>query len=484
MVTPCHHNEATGRSAGGARGTVKWECERVAQRHIELITRYTPRGVLTDVNASLCELFKVTPKDLIGQNFMDMIHPSEAAILRQKIDQLTPAKPLFIFENSLPLPDGSTRYFSWTNRGFFDNHGLLVDCKAIGNDITELQDTRQELAHSQARARAIVEHSTSLIVVCDDDGLICEANPAACTQLEMGVELVGCDLASFIDPDELKLYPLDFAALSASQSELRLHLMCRPDGTTFPVEMRAKRMPDGLILLVMHDTSEGQAMLGDLMNATTRERRRIGLMLHDDLGQQLTGIKYLVDSLLRRVDPAGDAMAPATHVRDLLATAVATVRNIAHTLNPVKLSEGGLPQALVTLAEQTSQHYGITCTARIEPLPLDEPQVDEHLYWLAQEAVSNAVRHAKPTEITVTLQADGPRAHLDIRDNGCGMNLNDDANHHGMGLRNLQHRAALLHGRLDIDSAPKCGTRVRCTFVPRGFNARARWQSAVPSPAL
>jgi two-component system sensor kinase FixL len=441
-----------------------------------LVARYTPPGGLTHVNEALCELFESTPQELIGLNAMELLPPTDAISLRNKIDLLSPDRPIFIFENILPLPNGRHRHFRWTNRGFFNASGQLIDCQVIGNDITELSDTRQELAHSQARAHAIVEHSSSLIVVCDDEGLICEANPAARAQLEMGVELVGCDLASFIDPDELQLYPLDFTALHTTQAELRLHLMCRPDGTTFPVEIRAKRMPDDLIMLVIHDTSEGQAMLGDIMDATARERRRIGLMLHDDLGQQLTGIKYLMDSLLRRIEREGDpdAVAPATHVRDLLGTAVASVRNIAHTLNPVKLSEGGLAQALQTLAEQTSNIYGIACTANIGPLPLDEPHVGEHLYWLAQEAVSNAVRHAEPTTIQITLRVNGPRALLEIKDDGCGMEV--DAPHQGMGLRNLQHRAALLRGHLDIDSAPQRGTTVRCTFVPRGFNTRARRQ--------
>lgn len=448
----------------------------MAHIQAELVGRYTPTGVLTHVNEALCELFESTPQELIGLNAMELLPPAEAAALRRKIAPLSPDKPIFILENRLPLPNGSHRHFRWTNRGFFDANDKLIDCQAIGSDITELSDTRDELAHSRARAHAIVEHSSSLIVVCNDEGLICEANPAACTQLEMGVELVGCDLASFIDPDELQLYPLDFTALNTTQSELRLHLMCRPDGTTFPVEIRAKRMPDDLILLVIHDTSEGQAMLGDIMDATARERRRIGLMLHDDLGQQLTGIKYLLESLLRRIEREGDpdAVAPATHVRDLLGTAVASVRNIAHTLNPVKLSEGGLAQALQTLAEQTSNIYGIACTANIGPLPLDEPHVGEHLYWLAQEAVTNAVRHAEPTAIQITLRVNGPRALLEINDDGCGME--PDAPHQGMGMRNLQHRAALLHGHLDIDSAPQRGTNVRCTFVPRGFNTRARRQ--------
>lgn len=447
----------------------------MTQEQIELVVRYTPDGVITDVNDAICQLFGTSPQDLIGRNFIDKIPAIEGARMLALIGQLTPAKRLFTFEHQLPLPNGDRRWYRWTDRGFFDADGRLTDCRAVGIDITELRDVRKDLERSEARAHMIVEHSTSMVIVCDDEGLICEANAAACAQLEMGVELVGCELASFIDPHELLLYPLDFTELSATQAELRLHMMCRPDGTTFPVEIRARRMPDNFILLVIHDTSEGRAMLGDIIEATTRERRRIGLMLHDDLGQQIAGIKYLMDSLLHRLERDGEsaAVSPAAHVRDLLETAVMSVRNIAHSLNPVKLTEGGLPQALRTLAEETSARYGIACTAEIGELPLGDPNTSEHLYWFAQEAVTNAMRHADPKEVRMTLLSAGDHAVLEITDDGCGMDPAVGPSDRGMGLRNLQHRATLLHGRLDIDSTPQQGTCVRCTFIPRGFNTHA-----------
>jgi two-component system CheB/CheR fusion protein len=131
---------------------------------------------------------------------------------------------------------------------------------------------------------------------------------------------------------------------------------------------------------------------------------------------------------------------------------------------PFDLADAGLEDALRRLVTDAEEAYGIPClfhaTGSTESLP---SKTAIQLYHIAQEALSNAARHAGPSRIEVRLTLHGHRGELAIEDDGAG--LPEDAGiHRGMGLQIMRHRATVIGGELDIHKRNGGGTRVVCRF--------------------
>lgn len=237
-----------------------------------------------------------------------------------------------------------------------------------------------------------------------------------------------------------------------------------------------------------------------LLEATERERERLGMDLHDGLGQVLAGVRMLAEVL--RGDLAQDAPrheAAAQHLGDLLAEAQEEARRIAHGLNPIVDSPSGLYEALRALTQHmsTSSEATIKIEAPIDPILFQDPRQSRHLYRIAQEAVSNALRHAQPRSISLSLRREAELICLDVTDDGTGLpaalahHINrDDAQHAGaealsalgMGLFSMRFRAQQIGARLQILTPPEGGTTVRVTLPYLG-RVSPRASGPGPSPA-
>ncbi len=192
------------------------------------------------------------------------------------------------------------------------------------------------------------------------------------------------------------------------------------------------------------------------------EQQRIGRELHDGLGQLISGIGMLAQGLLQRLERADEREAAAELVQRI-EDAKVELRGLVRGLTPVYSGAEGLDDALDRLVDETQTASGVRCSfASNVPEGVEDHFAARHLYYIAQEAVLNAVRHGQPSRIDVRLEkeeAEG-RLVLSIRDDGVG--LSADCEREGSGLRIMRHRAALMAARLVVESAPGEGTRVIC----------------------
>jgi signal transduction histidine kinase len=201
----------------------------------------------------------------------------------------------------------------------------------------------------------------------------------------------------------------------------------------------------------------------DVVAASEREQHRIGADLHDGLCQYLAGIacvtRGLHDDLSKQCPPLAGT---AAELHELLKDAVVQARNIARGITPVHMGEAGLVFALDELAMNTRKLHEIDCTIEAEgEISVPDQEVATHLYRIAQEALSNAVRHGHATEISIRLSIDEGDIVLAIHDNGIGLQP-DDASSAGMGLRSMRYRAGVMNGSIDISASPDGGTSVSC----------------------
>lgn len=196
------------------------------------------------------------------------------------------------------------------------------------------------------------------------------------------------------------------------------------------------------------------------------ERRRVGRELHDDLGQRLTGMSLVSEAIHKELAEENPALARHAEAIQIAASeAIAQVRRLAHGLMPVGLDAGDLSSALRELARSTSLG-GVVCDFECEQegAALRDPDVATNLYRIAQEAVTNAVRHGRATRVKIHLGVVDGRSQLSVEDNGSGFDVEEvGAVAQGAGLGSIQFRASVIDFNLAISSSPGIGSAVTVT---------------------
>ena len=209
---------------------------------------------------------------------------------------------------------------------------------------------------------------------------------------------------------------------------------------------------------------EHQNLQNEVAEIPRRQQHLLGRELHDGLGQQLTGMGLLARSLVKRLDTASQEQQIAGQLARSIDQALSDVRALSHGLIPVPMDARGLVSALEALAGRVSAQSGIKISLQHEnPILISDNETATHVYRIVQEAINNAVKHARASEITLILEADEHEAVIEIRDDGTGL-PEDLHDRQGLGMRTMFHRCRLFGGSLDIYTHDDGGTRVRCCF--------------------
>jgi two-component system sensor histidine kinase UhpB len=214
----------------------------------------------------------------------------------------------------------------------------------------------------------------------------------------------------------------------------------------------------------MLDRLEGERRESALraLAAQERERRRIARELHDEIGQTLTGLVLRSETIARRGPPAlrGDL----EELREEARRGAEDVRTIAQRLRPEALDELGLPAALTALATTLGQQPGLHVERAIEPALALSAEEELVIYRVAQEALTNVVRHARASRVMLTLGRDAHAVVLAVTDDGIG--LPRSARGDWTGVRGMRERALLIGAELAVRAVPPHGTEVRLR-IPR-----------------
>jgi len=204
----------------------------------------------------------------------------------------------------------------------------------------------------------------------------------------------------------------------------------------------------------------------EIAQVADRERRRLGHDLHDKLGQHLTGTalaaQVLKEKLAARCDPE---TSDAEKLVRCLEEGIDFTRNLARGFFSPELRAEGLVVALQNLAENVSEQSGINCVLHGDELiPIRDSTVANQLCRIAQEAVTNSIKHAAARHIQIRLAMDGSELCLSVVDDGIG--FPDNPRSQGLGLHLMRHAAALSGGTFDIRRNGGKGTVATCRVTP------------------
>jgi signal transduction histidine kinase len=202
----------------------------------------------------------------------------------------------------------------------------------------------------------------------------------------------------------------------------------------------------------------------EVLDVSGNLQRRMGQDIHDGLCQTLAGLRFLIEALkikIRRGETPD--LSESEKIQSRVETALTQAYSVARGLFPVELEANGLPSALEELAETVSKVYSVTCRLDCwSTIHIQDEMTANHLYRIAQEAVMNAVKSGKATQVRIHLFVRSGRIFLSVRDNGIGFDI--QSVHKGMGLKIMEYRAAALNATLLIRRTPH-GIRVS-SIVP------------------
>lgn len=216
-----------------------------------------------------------------------------------------------------------------------------------------------------------------------------------------------------------------------------------------------------------HEIDQRGRLEREVLEISEREQQRIGQDLHDNLGQTLTAVTYIGQLLHKKLGDRAPEGKDAAEIVKLVSGAIDQVRGLSRGLYPVELKANGLVPALQELAAAAAAKWRIPCDVVYDdPDPVKDPGAAIQLYRIAQEAVANAAKHAKPRRITVRLAMAGEALALSVEDDGVGLPGETGAGK-GMGMHIMRYRAAMIGASFQLGRSEKGGAAVTCVWRGR-----------------
>jgi PAS domain S-box-containing protein len=361
---------------------------------------------------------------------------------------------------------------------------LLQMFSVLGSQIGQFIDRQraeEALRKEHAFSSTVLDTSAGLVVVLDRRGCIVRFN-RACEQTTgySSTEVKGqvfWDL--FLLPEEMESVKAVFDRLRSGQFPNRHenHWRTRGGEARLVAWSNSCLLDDEgeveYIISVGIDITERRRLEQEILKISELEQRRIGQDLHDGLCQHLAATELMTEILEQKLAKKSKAdAARVAEVAKQVREAISQTRSLARGLSPVVLESEGLMSALQQLADYSERMFRIRCEFHCPtPVLVENHTAATHLYRIAQEALSNAVRHGRAKRVIILLQRTAERLVLKVTDDGVGL-PEDLSKAEGMGLRIMQYRAAMSGGSLTVQHVPKEGTVVACTIQTLAGNNR------------
>ncbi len=377
-------------------------------------------------------------------------------------------------ENLWLTKAGERRLIRWRPTVLRDEAGRPHYVLCIGTDVTEQQRLDQQLRAQSRLMNSFFESTLTCAVLLDRDFNFLRVNDAY-------ARACGRDIGEFIGRNHFELYPSDARQIfeEVVRTKQPYQVQARPfsfpdhpewgvtywDWTLVPV--LDERDEVEVLVFCLNDVTESRRQLDSLRilshqiaEAQERERWRIGLDLHDEVGQGLTAVKLALRNAMHMEPPLRDGR--LTGALEAVDGLIEAVRRIALDLRPPMLDDLGLLPALLWLIDRHQSQSGLRVDFKHSGLDRRLPSaVETAAYRIIQEALTNVVRYSCVSDAVVLVRVTNDTAYLKVEDHGMGFDVQGAApDAGGTGLPGMRERARLLGGRLTIESTPGTGTAI------------------------
>ncbi len=485
-----------------SRARLAWVLERTG---VGLWLNELPFGRLTWDEQSRRLFFVAPGVEPTIDLFWGRIHPEDRARTRLAVESALRNHTLYDIEHRAVNPDtGEVRWIRSLGQARYAPDGTPTCFDGINYDITERVKAGEALRESEERYRGVVQNTTAVILRVDPQGIIRFANERALEffgysaeeligkhavgTIIPGQETTGRDLAAMVDeiaenPDRFHsnanenlrkngqrvwmewtnsgIYDEDgrlkeFLAVGIDATERR-----RAEEALRELNVTLESKVAQRTLELQRRAAQLQKLTLELSQAEERERRRVAVVLHEDLQQQIAGAKFHL-RLLNGHSKQELQQDVVQRIDGMLKDAIEKSRRLSYDLSPAVLHMNDLAEVLLWLAKQVWAKHGLTVHVDVlgETI-LQSESLTMFLFRAAQEVLLNVVKHAGVKEATIRMRRMGRHVCVCISDTGRGFDPQQLKDTPGFGLLAIRERVELLGGRMKIRSIQDRGTAVR-----------------------
>ena len=424
-----------------------------------------------------------TQEEVMQSDWRTRVHPDDLELInRTRAANL--AGEATMVEHRTRCQDGSWLWMETRCKPIRDAQGEVWRLLVFSHDITERKRVEAQYVRELEFNKALASNTTAFILVMDKAGRVVHINAAVEKSFGYRQEEVEWRTAwdvGIMDVSETERSKKRFARLLAGEDNPPTVIDMKTKGGQWlrvEISSTATRKADGSIdriIVTGIDVTERERLQREVLRISEREQARIGHDLHDGVAQTMTGVVALIEAL--ECTLSGTAQKDAARIGQLAREAVQEVRRLSHGLSPAAVKNRGLTGALQLLAETVRTNFRRACECDLpDVFPALDGEVETHLFRIAQEAVNNAMRHARARHISLRLQQVEGDGVLIIEDDGAGLHrAKSDKQPKGIGLRVMAYRAEIIGGDVQVLPGSAGGTQVVCKFpLPKKKPVRKR----------
>ena len=404
------------------------------------------------------------PRMVAGmKRMLSRMHPKDRVAVRRGVDEAFNLRREVQREFRVKSRGGRYRVYTAVARPLFDAANQPSGLVGVTKEITERYDAEARLRRSEELLRTTTANTADTLILVDADLRICFINRGLC---DVSIEgLVGEDYSALL-PESVRsgvVDKLQRVLMTAEPATYEFETNLSGFETSY-YENRAVLVREDVIgtgiSITVRDITERKRLEHEILEVASRERQAVGRDLHDGLGQELTGVSLLLRGLATRLEAqAPESVPQINEIVKLVNQSIQTAHGLARGLLPVSSEGGGLAGALHSLADRSRDVYGleVVCRVKVSPKRALSEGTANHLYRIAQEALTNTARHAHASSVDIYLLVTAGKYLLRITDNGIGIG---DAHLEGfgMGLKIMKYRASMIGATFEIVSNHPHGT--------------------------
>jgi PAS domain S-box-containing protein len=397
--------------------------------------------------------------------FVAKIHPEDRPRFLKTVARAIEDGEPYSIDYRIVLSDGSEKIVNGRGHRLASDGGRPTRFAGTVQDVTDRENIAQALRETEARNRALLEANPDVILRVDAEGQYLDLAVAATTPFPYTKsDLIGSTVEDLFGREFAREHQWYVRkAIKTGRMQVWEHRISLPNIGEIDLESRFVGSGENEAVVTVRDVTERLALQRDVVAAQERERRLIGHDLHDGLGQELTGISLGLEALAKELGRERSAHARTVqNLRALAQNSISRAHRISVSLAPAFGNGLGVGRTLRALAGQVDGLANVKCSVHCSgedhPHHID---VDANLYRIAQECLTNALKHGSASNIEFRYGCDGNTVRLEVLDDGVGI-APEGTRVEGMGMRGIRYRAQLVNGRLEIGQREIGGTRVSC----------------------
>jgi PAS domain S-box-containing protein len=449
-----------------------------------MVTHLGLDGKWLKVPPTLCDLLGYTEEELLSLSFKDVTHPDDFEADWRQCQRLIRGEiRSYDLEKRYLHKDGHTIWVDINCSVVEDDYGNPIHFLTYIKDISYRRLAEQALLESNERNQAILRALPDMMFLHSKDGVYLDYNARDHTALILPPEeFLGRNVRDVMPPDLAERVMECMAKLHAGEEAQVLEYSLEIQGQLRNYESRLVLAEGDKTLSIVRDVteqrraenalrySEGKliesnkeirTLAARLITAQESERRRIALLLHDDVSQRIAALSIGISRLKRRLPTSDDEMRTeldqfGTHLGDL----TTQIRRLSHQLHPEVLEHVGLVAALESHVSEFGHEEGIKVSFKSDVQTKPSMDISNCLYHIAFEAMRNISKHSEAKSASVSLLEDGDVLQLEVADSGRGFDVERARRGSGIGLISAEERVKLLRGTFEVKSVPMSGTAI------------------------